>query len=893
MTKKKDKSKFFSYWEAEGFRSRNSAEGVKALEFPLTTHCNLRCPECALNVPGTVFPEHYGLDYIRHAASRLYGIEHVSVSGGEPTAHPRFRQIVPMLRKWFGCRSLTLVTNGYKVIEYRDVLHHFDDILLSHYHHNQREKEFLDRLNMDSRPPGTTVHLSTARRAKNPNPCRRANFVMYVYGRLYPCCSIPGGWEGIGIPLTFNWRQEVTKIPLPCAHCCFAEEGEDVGLHGEALGQWAEKPSEAVEEDPSSFVRPLWRWPLPRVTTKIYGLDLDSWMRREAEIQIAPPKGASHLIVVLESWAPERLHPITLRFVWDESRETSTFVVRKRGLSTVRMELGHRHAAQPMSTIKVLCDKTFVPRDVDGSHPDRRELGIRVVSLRYRKEPPMEGKNKTHGKPAPCHAHRFSRDTDHRILEQLFPLIKEKTFLRIGQGNRLTTQCLLQHGFLATHVESGVTWRHQELLKTGISSQRPGILAIRGSGEALQFLETMGAPPAEVLLCEFSPKGSAWKEKALDTKGFIAAAKKLGFTRCLAARRDRGGELIPFAPAVLGKGRGGALLFMNDRIYRKSLPGLRKLYLLLLLKRVLPASVRRIIQRVKGRLLPKLPIYHQYGAIPLRIPKRYRETPVPVRQKLPVVSVVTPSWNQGQFLERTIKSVLDQNYPELEYIIQDGGSGDETVQILRDYQDRIKHIESCQDSGQANAINRGFHHATGDIMAWLNSDDLLLPGAISYVVSYFLENPDVDVVYAHRIVINENDEETGRWLLPAHDDKALLWADFVPQETLFWRRRVWEKSGGQLDESFQFAVDWDLLLRFLGVGARFVRLPRFLGAFRVHDQQKSSQDLVSIGRPEMQRLRKRCHGREVSPSEVARKIAWYKFKHKVVDALYSLQILQF
>ncbi len=258
-----------------------------------------------------------------------------------------------------------------------------------------------------------------------------------------------------------------------------------------------------------------------------------------------------------------------------------------------------------------------------------------------------------------------------------------------------------------------------------------------------------------------------------------------------------------------------------------------------------------------------------------------------------MVLVVTPSLNQAQFLEQTIKSVLDQHYPRLEYIIQDGASTDATGSILQQYAGKVTYIESAKDTGQANAINRGFCYATGDIMAWLNSDDLLLPGALTYIANFFLEHPDVDVVYGHRIIINDQGHEIGRWILPPHDKNMLLWADYVPQETLFWRREIWERAGGYIDESFHFALDWELLLRFRETKARFVRLPRFLAAFRVHPQQKTSQELATRGCQEMARLRKRIHGREVSNLEAHHQIRHYMRKHVAYDWLYRLGVFRF
>jgi glycosyltransferase involved in cell wall biosynthesis len=277
-------------------------------------------------------------------------------------------------------------------------------------------------------------------------------------------------------------------------------------------------------------------------------------------------------------------------------------------------------------------------------------------------------------------------------------------------------------------------------------------------------------------------------------------------------------------------------------------------------------------------------VFYQNRPRPIVIPKHY--TRVRPLASPPVISIVTPNFNHGKFIERTIKSVLDQRYPRLEYIVQDAGSTDETREILDRYRDSLAHVASKPDKGQAEGLNRGFRRATGEILAYLNSDDLLLPGALHYVARFFHEHPDVDVVYGHRVVIDEYDAEIGRWVLPPHDDEILSWADYVPQETLFWQRRVWEKVGGSIDESFRFAIDWDLLLRFRDAGANFVRLPRFLGAFRAHPHQKTSAEMRDIGSQEMDRIRERCHGRAVSWEEIRRQARPYLCRHLVYDKLY-------
>jgi glycosyltransferase involved in cell wall biosynthesis len=298
-----------------------------------------------------------------------------------------------------------------------------------------------------------------------------------------------------------------------------------------------------------------------------------------------------------------------------------------------------------------------------------------------------------------------------------------------------------------------------------------------------------------------------------------------------------------------------------------------------------------VIRNLKAFLRPRLGTLYQYPPRQMHIPERYRQSPGD--RKYQKVSIVTPSYNQEKFIERTIRSVLDQNYPALEYFVQDGRSQDGTVDLLKKFDDSGLKWEAAVDDGQADAINKGFAKTTGSIMAYLNSDDMLFPGALIYVSDYFNRHPEIDVVYGHRVIINEDDMEIGRWVMPPHDKEALLWADFIPQETLFWRREIWEKAGGFVDKSFRFALDWDLLLRFQAAGANFKRLPRFLGAFRVHADQKTSSEMEATGSLEMDRLRQRHLGREVTHTEVRRNIRPYLLKHVLLNKLYRIRFLRY
>jgi glycosyltransferase involved in cell wall biosynthesis len=298
---------------------------------------------------------------------------------------------------------------------------------------------------------------------------------------------------------------------------------------------------------------------------------------------------------------------------------------------------------------------------------------------------------------------------------------------------------------------------------------------------------------------------------------------------------------------------------------------------------------RHPLREVKYRV-NKLNRLQHYEPKPLRLPPRYGRELAPADP--PTISIVTPSYNQGRFIAATVASVLSQDYPALEYVVQDGGSDDETQAALGPWIDRLHHFESAPDQGQAQAINLGFAHTGGEVMAYLNSDDLLLPGTLAYVGRYFAEHPDVDVLYGQRVTIDRFGEEIGRWVLPPHDDEVLSWVDYVPQETLFWRRSVWERIGG-IDEGFRFAMDWDMLIRFRDAGARIVRVPRFLGAFRIHDRQKTAAINQTHGLPEMEAIRTDVHSREVSQREILEAIRPYLRRHVLLDRLYRMRLLRY
>lgn len=248
----------------------------------------------------------------------------------------------------------------------------------------------------------------------------------------------------------------------------------------------------------------------------------------------------------------------------------------------------------------------------------------------------------------------------------------------------------------------------------------------------------------------------------------------------------------------------------------------------------------------------------------------------------PLVSIVTPSFNQGRFLEKTLRSVLEQDYPRIEYIVIDGASTDNSISIIERYTKQLAYWVSEPDRGQTDALNKGFAQAHGEILAWLNSDDVLYPGAITAAVDYLKAHSEIGMVYGDLDFIDENDRVIGRFNA-AQTDLHRLRRGYVhiPQPAAFFRAEHWRRVG-PLDPNFFFAMDYDLWVRLAGV-TQLKYLPGNLWAqFRLHSDAKtvSADDRCW---PEMLRVHYRDGGNWFAP------IVFKYYLRKIVSPLINLK----
>jgi glycosyltransferase involved in cell wall biosynthesis len=217
----------------------------------------------------------------------------------------------------------------------------------------------------------------------------------------------------------------------------------------------------------------------------------------------------------------------------------------------------------------------------------------------------------------------------------------------------------------------------------------------------------------------------------------------------------------------------------------------------------------------------------------------------------PKVSIVTPSYNQAGFIEETIRSVLLQQYPNIEYIIIDGGSTDGSVDIIRKYEPWLSYWVSEPDRGQSHAINKGWNHSSGDVIAWLNSDDLYEPNTFRDIALYFAENPEIHMIYGDCKIINKESEITDDAPIHEYDLKPLVCNEwFISQPTVFIRKEVLEIVGF-INESFYMVMDWEFFLRIAlaGFTIKYFKCP--LARFRIWEDAKTTRYHTRAGREKL------------------------------------------
>lgn len=209
------------------------------------------------------------------------------------------------------------------------------------------------------------------------------------------------------------------------------------------------------------------------------------------------------------------------------------------------------------------------------------------------------------------------------------------------------------------------------------------------------------------------------------------------------------------------------------------------------------------------------------------------------------ISIITPSYNQAKYLEQTIQSVLNQDYPQIEYIVIDGASADGSVDVIKKYRNKLAYWVSEKDSGQAEAINKGFAKASGEIIAWLNSDDYYLPGAVSSAVKIFEENPDVVLVYGNMLAVDEHGKTFNTLIYKQLTLEDLLCFQIIGQPAVFMRTSALRKAGG-LNLNFHFLLDHLLWIEIAKHG-KILHVPQTWAAARYHAEAKNRAQADKFG----------------------------------------------
>lgn len=246
----------------------------------------------------------------------------------------------------------------------------------------------------------------------------------------------------------------------------------------------------------------------------------------------------------------------------------------------------------------------------------------------------------------------------------------------------------------------------------------------------------------------------------------------------------------------------------------------------------------------------------------------------------PKVSVITPSFGQGRYIEETIRSVLLQGYPDVEYIVMDGGSRDNTVEVIRRYEPFIGYWTSERDRGQSDAINKGFRKSSGAWVGWQNSDDFYEPGALAAAVGAAAANPEASVVYGSVKLCDAESRHTGAYPTSAFDLRAMFpWANMFNQ-SMFFHRRIFE-AGHFIDENLHHFIDHDFFWRLIFAGFKFSYCPEVSAVFRLHELAKGSTQF-EIAANELYALYKRVYEHPEMPAEI-RRVALMSMRNHCVD----------
>lgn len=245
----------------------------------------------------------------------------------------------------------------------------------------------------------------------------------------------------------------------------------------------------------------------------------------------------------------------------------------------------------------------------------------------------------------------------------------------------------------------------------------------------------------------------------------------------------------------------------------------------------------------------------------------------------PKISIVTPSYNQSKFIEKTILSVLNQNYPNMEYIIIDGGSNDGSLEIIKKYEKYLTYWVSEPDHGQSHALNKGFLKATGDIFAYLNSDDIYMPESLKLISNYFKNISNVHLIYGHSLTIDSNDQITNLLIaMPFKWKEKIFGVSFIHQPSSFWRKDVYFKVGG-FNENNKTFMDAEFYIRANKLNYKFLNINEILSCFRIHKDSITCSNRFYQNRIfNLDKFTMEFLGRRVN-----------KMEYKIMDIFYQLK----